>query len=93
MKEQNTFVKKEIQSKSIRCDITSKTKLEIQSKYQIQAHAISYQTTNIGLHVNLERMFRGTNSGPPSEARWTPEGGFKGPPPEKKQTCIANGAI
>ena len=27
-------------------------------------------------------MFRGTNSGPPSEARWTPEGGFGGPPPE-----------
>ena len=34
------------------------------------------------IHVNLERMFRGTNSGPSSEARCTPEGGFGGPPPE-----------
>ena len=49
MKEQNKFVKKEIKSKKQKiCDITSNTKLEIhvQSKYQIQAYAISYLTTN-----------------------------------------------
>ena len=39
-------------------------------------------TVSRHIHVNLERMFRGTNDGPPSEARWTLEGGFGGPPPK-----------
>ena len=34
------------------------------------------------IHVNPERKFRGTNGGPPSEARRASEGGSGGPPPE-----------
>ena len=46
-----------------------------------------------GIHVNLERSFRGTNGDPPSEASQLRKGGPEVLPRKFSKTYIANGAI